>query len=252
MSADHTAEVLAVLETGARSIGMIAEEAFPEVDGLDAWQLAIPAVEALVADGRLHGPRTGLYSIRDPQSVEVQAEQRRALDVMRPIAEGLKTDLGPLAMRLEIAGSIRRGKDQVHDIELCALVEPAPALFHLAQDAPDLHLRDALVARAQVVVKSGSKYTQVILDDPAAGGVAVDLFQTVAPHQWGMMYFIRTGSADFVKRALGHWKTLSNGGYCAANQLRFPDGTLQQTPEEADVFAALHCPFVDPERRIPK
>jgi len=198
------------------------------------------ALEQLIAAGDVVGPDLfSKYRLSERAAAQVASSTRRSLPIMQTAAERLAADLAPLSIRLEIAGSIRRRRPDVKDIELVAMVK-------------DGALACALRERALQVIKTGPKYTQVIIGDEDAGPVLVDLFQTEDPAQWGMLLFIRTGCADFVTRALAYWKKVSPLGYCFENTLRTVSGQIIQTPEEADVFRALQCPFIAPERRVEK
>lgn len=168
---------------------------------------------------------------------------RLSLGLADAIARGLVADLQdlPSVQRLEIGGSIRRRKPIVHDIELVAQVAPAQSTLFGGIDpkAPSMTLTNALRARADTVIRSGPSMTSVILSEPESGRVQVDLFLTADPAAWGMLFFIRTGSLDFVKRALGYWKRATNGGECSDLRLRLADGTPLDTPDEQAVFSQI-------------
>ena len=99
--------------------------------------------------------------------------------------------------------------------------------------------------------------TRVIISEHQVP-VKVDLFQTADPACWGMLYFIRTGSADFVRRALHYWHR-ATAGECNGLRLRLAGNRPVDTPEEDDVFRVISehavraglrpVPFVPPERR---
>lgn len=240
--------VKAVLAERTLSIGELADALLPGGDPLAARKEVCVALEALLQD-KLVVAHRGRYALNGTAELEKACEQKRPLAEVEPIARGLIDELGGMAKRAEIAGSVRRKAAMVGDIEICALIEPAAELIKGASSDPDLRLRDRLCQLARVKIKSGPRYTQVIYQ---AGAVAikVDLFQAWDPWQWGMLFFIRTGCADFVERALVHWKKISEGGFCANNQLRLADGTLVDTHEEELVFHHLKCKWVPPERRV--
>ena len=193
------------------------------------------------------------------------AERRLPLEVAEPIARQLVRDLQeiPGVISLQIAGSIRRRKESIGDIELVALVDAAQAdLFGKPSASPVMALTCALRARADKVIAAGGAMTRVIISEPEVGRVKVDLFQTCRPECWGMLYVIRTGSADWVRRMLAYWKRCTGGGECKNLRLRLADGTEVDTPEEEDVFGVISrhstaaglrpVPFVPPERRTPR
>jgi DNA polymerase/3'-5' exonuclease PolX len=193
----------------------------------------------LVLQGDVLLREDGCYELCPALSLELRAMRRRPLNTLLPLAEALRDELRGAAARVEIAGSLRRRTPDCGDIEICAL-------------ADDQSARDLLAARSALVIKSGERYTQVVMDDQAVGPVKVDFFQTRYRQEWGMLFFIRTGSADFVRRALAYWKRLSAGGECRGNLLWRGDGVQVQTFEEEDVFRALGCRWVEPKDRTPR
>jgi len=253
MTMPTTDPIIKTLHHGAFSVVDLAAQAYPALWQADRLRLVNLALLDMRRKGIVEGPDgDGSYRLSEARLLADRAGHARPLEALLPVAEQLQADLDPLAVRLEIAGSIRRRKCEVRDIELCAMVSSAPALLPNLPLEPDFRLMEALVARAEVTVKRGSKYAQVILLDEAIGPVKVDLFQTTDPAQWGLLHFVRTGSADFVQRALGYWQKISGGGRCKDLRFHRPDGTLVDTPDERAVFNALNCPFVPPQRRIPR
>lgn len=199
---------------------------------------SMQALAQLIAAGDVEGPDMfARYRLMPKAAVEITKARRHPLALMQAAAGRLQELLKAHAERLQIGGSIRRQKADCGDIELVAI-------------ANDGALAQALCAHAICILKTGSKYTQVIVVDQDVGPVVVDLFVTADPAQWGMLYFIRTGSADFVARALGHWRKISDLGYCHDLRLCTATGKKLDTPEEEDVFALLKCRFVEPRERV--
>lgn len=163
-------------------------------------------------------------------------------------AEILKGKLAPGCERTLIAGSLRRGKPEVGDIELVVMpkVEASLDLFGAAVGVHSL-LDDVLAElKTEGYTKNGERYKQFIWH-----GYSVDLFIATLD-TWGCVATIRTGSADFT-----HWlvSPRRQGGGCPSH-LKFSEGRIVEngkrldTPEEADVFAALNQPWVEPAERI--
>ncbi|MBT4822840.1 MAG: hypothetical protein HN742_10835 [Lentisphaerae bacterium] len=220
----------------------------------DANRVAMQGLVRLIAAGYVTGPdHRGRYTAVKLDTDRPTPREKIPLEEARGVAEQLQRDLAPFASRLEVAGSIRRRKPEVGDIELVALIEPElDMLGEPATDQAEPDIVRALRTRASYTVKSGRKYTQVVLDEPPIGAVTVDLFLTSAPSCWGRLFFLRTGSSDFVMRADSYYKEQSRG---TIQDLRYhaPDGHLLDTPEEADVFRiALGIAPVSPERRTPR
>lgn len=152
----------------------------------------------------------------------------------------------PLCKRLAVAGSIRRGKSEIGDIELIAI--PLPHLDMFNQEIPDDHALNYYEWRELGhIVKNGNKYKQIELYQ----GINLDLFIVTRPAQFGVQFLIRTGPAEFSKRFVTQKKY---GGMLPSN-FRVQDGAIWsnnhviETPEEIDVFNLIGVPFIEPEYR---
>lgn len=158
------------------------------------------------------------------------------LQEAKTIADRILSELAPHCERIEIAGSIRRKKPEVKDIEIVAIPKP----FEVGLFASGI----ATVVNQWEKVKGElpCKYTQRILPD----GIKLDLF-FAEPENWGLIYAVRTGSADY-----SH-KVLATGWVKAGYQSR--DGYLwhgrdkYNCREEIDLFNRIGLPFVEPELR---
>jgi DNA polymerase/3'-5' exonuclease PolX len=157
-------------------------------------------------------------------------------------ADEILEAIRPFCHRAEIAGSIRRKKStDIKDIEICAI----PNSVHARELADIVNKRWGEPSQG----KFPSKYTKV------RSIYNIDFFWP-SKETWGLIYFIRTGPAEFGQRMLAYWKTITEGGYSEEGQLRLADGTIVPTLEEEDVFRVLEqygkrpCPFLPPERRL--
>lgn len=174
--------------------------------------------------------------------------------------------LSPFCERIELAGSIRRGRADVGDVELVCLPRFEPAPTDLFGD-PIGHGANLLDRECDRLVKEGV-FTKRLdrLKRPRWGsgtkwatfrGVALDLYPVIAPAQWGVAFLIRTGSAAFAKRlvtATQHGGWMPDGRWIASGALwrwKVPgvEGEIIPTPEEPDVFAEMGLAYVPPERR---
>ena len=158
------------------------------------------------------------------------------LDKALEIAEKTKELLAPYCERIEIAGSIRRKKPEVKDIELVAIPKP--------YDVGLFENGIATVVNQWKKVKGElpCKYTQRILPD----GITLDLF-FANQENWGLIYALRTGSADYSHKVLATgWVKLgynSEGGQLSIN------GKEIKIPEEKDLFKLIGIPYIEPELR---
>ena len=153
--------------------------------------------------------------------------------------------LKPYCRRIEIAGSIRRHKPEIGDIELIAEPYFETDLF-LTQT--ENHMLNGVKWEAfGRIVKDGNKYKQIELHE----GINLDLFIVTPPAQWGVLYLIRTGSAEFSHRFV----TTKQEGGLLPSYLRVKDGAIWShnhivpTPEERDVFDLAGVAWIDPEGR---
>lgn len=163
--------------------------------------------------------------------------------------------------RIEVAGSIRRGRRWVHDIEIVAMpkfstIEVPDGLFGskpmpvsaLALLLEDLLTRGTLTRELPDGRKgvNGPKFKQF-----GIGVFKVDLFIVTPPAQWGTILLIRTGPDEFNKTLV---RSIHDGGCCPMG-MRFEEGQLLDrgqpvpTPEEEDVFGALGLAYVPPSHR---
>lgn len=177
---------------------------------------------------------------------------RRPLDEAECIASVLVADLAPFCARIEVAGSVRRRKEMVGDVELVAIprYEPAGLFGDCAANALWEHLHADRAYRFTKGDRPDGRYYQLAL--PAHGGVQVDLF-LARPDNWGLTLLVRTGSAHFSAAILARWKRLQgigrDGQGSVDGRLVTRDGRAIPTPEEDTVFRLLGMQPVAPERR---
>lgn len=161
------------------------------------------------------------------------------------VAQTLYGRLLPFCERIEIAGSIRRRKAQIGDIELVAI----PRGNQLYQ-ALDERLSDGRIRHAEPK-RWGEKWRAFQMNIPGIPwAVKVDVF-IVTPETWGVLLMIRTGSGIFSRNMVSspsvggfmpdHFKVQDGRIWC--------DGQMLETPEEEDVFRAYGMAYVRPEDR---
>jgi DNA polymerase/3'-5' exonuclease PolX len=80
----------------------------------------------------------------------------------------------------------------------------------------------------------------------AADGIALDLFMANADN-WGLIFAVRTGSAGFAHHVLG--AAWVRAGYKGDDGRLQKDGVTIPVREEADLFALLRVPWVEPWAR---
>lgn len=163
------------------------------------------------------------------------------------IARDLLAHLTPACERVLVAGSLRRRKPEIGDIEIVARPVMRPVLDMFGDAiSEESALDDALARLGVALTKNGERYKQFTF-----GGQQVDLFIATA-ETWGCVATIRTGSSDFSRWLVTERKY----GGAKPHHMDFKEGRLLSagaplvTPEERDVFAALELEWVEPIDRI--
>lgn len=210
--------------------------------------------------------------------------ERRPLAEARRVAEGFARALEPSCDRIELAGSIRRCKETVGDIEMVCIPKHReeeglkPDLF---RPPPILEVNcvwEAIQGMGSAVcepiklqaspqqrfvesiglpwperdphwhrkrLKDAARYFKLFLP---RSGFRVDLF-LATPETWGVIFAIRTGSSDFSRALVTRWTFLTRG-HSKDGRLCDRDGNLLSTPEERDVFDLCRVRYIAPPLRL--
>jgi DNA polymerase/3'-5' exonuclease PolX len=163
------------------------------------------------------------------------------------IAQKIVAILSPACERIEIAGSIRRKRPDVGDIEIVAIPKMLPVVDMFGATSGVQSALDIFdYSQLGKVVKGGSKYKKI------ENGIDLDLFIVTPPAQWGVLFMIRTGSADFSHKMVTIRKY---GGYLLSN-CKVKDGAVWRNgaiipmDEEEDYFKLCGIEYVAPRHRI--
>jgi len=166
----------------------------------------------------------------------------RALALGRQIRE----QLAPFCERIEIAGSIRRARPVVNDLDLVLLPKPG-----------QLHAIKARCRQRCAVVSDGeqnaifrlqlSDLTQFQLDLFFARPAARDLLQSV-PGNFGSLLLCRTGSKEHNIFLVEHAKRLGLA-WSPYRGVLDADGYVLASETEEEIFRALDLAFIPPEQR---
>ncbi len=205
-------------------------------------ELGIDSVEALRAaaeEGRLRHVK-GLSERTEANIIDGIARMERVYDRMLlhdadELVAGLIDQLREArgVSRIERAGSLRRRRTTIGDIDLLAAVDDPPAVI-AALD----RLREV-----DKVVAAGTDKTSILLAD----GPRVDLM-VCPPETWGSHLVHFTGNADhniaLRGMALDRGWSLSEKGFKVIET-----GDLLLDAEEADVYERLGLPWIPPELR---
>jgi DNA polymerase/3'-5' exonuclease PolX len=161
------------------------------------------------------------------------------------IANDIVEQLSPNCDRIEIAGSIRRKKTDVKDIEIVCIpkkVVQKDLFGNIVRQIPAANFIATINQWKKIKGSPEGKYTQRLLPE----GIALDLF-TATFDNWGYIYAMRTGSADFSHQVLARGWT--KNGYHGQDGMLLKDGELVLIMEEEDLFQIAGVELIPPEER---
>jgi DNA polymerase/3'-5' exonuclease PolX len=169
--------------------------------------------------------------------------------------------LKPACVRIEVAGSIRRKRPDVGDLDIVAIPYVRHALNLFGEPIPDsaddaLHATLSHMAQENKIAArldaNGRRCWGRDLKRAIYRGLNVDIQAVHDGETWGTWLLIRTGPAEFTKRIV----TPRHQGGLLPPGCQFKDGfrlyryggRVPMT-EEGDVFAALGLGWIEPEER---
>jgi DNA polymerase (family 10) len=233
------------------------------------WQTlditTLPALKKAIEDGTiLKVPRMGekaAQKIKQAMEFAAQGQARLWLGQAVPVAERiidvLIHKLGKKVKHIAYAGSLRRGKDTIGDIDiLIATPDIAPAIEAFTAMPGVVAVLAAGESKASVRVRTDVDLSRWDVEDKTGPTVQADL-RVIPDASWGaaLMYF--TGSKEhnirLRQRALDRGLTLNDYGL-------FPDDKEDTPPQqrgikpvasrtEEEIYAKLDLPFIPPELR---
>lgn len=183
---------------------------------------------------------------------------------MKQIADCFLERIRPACERAELAGSLRRRRPECRDIEVVAIprfskrvhaIEKPGDLFAAATTVETVEKVNDTWARVDELADSGSfskrgeRFRQFCF-----AGAKVDVF-LADQDNWGNIFLIRTGSADFSHWLMGE---LNTRGYTShegrihrhdGTKARNPHGPPLSTPDEVGVFRLAGHMYIDPNKR---
>jgi DNA polymerase/3'-5' exonuclease PolX len=175
------------------------------------------------------------------------------LSVAQKIADDILNHLRPALSRGEVAGSIRREKPVVGDLEIVAISDQREKLLQLIGDIGQT-IKPGVPDVIPWSPKLDAKYIRVRVKE----GMNLDLFMA-SPQNWGGLFMMRTGSGigpdgnsfnGFIPGIFSRWKKLSDGGRMTDCMPTMPTGEQLWVPEEQDFFDMLEMKFVPPALRV--
>lgn len=187
------------------------------------------------------------------------------------VAERVVAMLRPSCERIEVAGSLRREKREVRDIEIVVvprwedratgdLWQTGVSVDLLEERVGALLAGGFLAARDVANHRSGGhvEYQQKL--GPAfkalvADEIPLDLFVVRPPATWGCIFALRTGPGDWNTKLVTECQAIGRrvaGGQALAWVAASNTWRTVPTPEEADFFRALGQEWVEPRDRRPE
>ena len=152
----------------------------------------------------------------------------------RLIAKEMKATLSPHCDRIAIAGSIRRGKPLVHDIDMVMIPKPRE----------DLVLSSLLRSIGKMEL-DGPKTKRLRLPNE---NIAIDIY-LATPATWVTLLLIRTGSAESNIRLSGLAKSKGWRLKASGEGLLDEDGNRIAGDTEESIYEALGIPYEEPHER---
>ncbi len=177
------------------------------------------------------------------------------LVVAKDIADRYVNLLKPFCDKIQIAGSVRRKRPRVGDIEIVCIpktVEVPDGLFDVKRERVRGFTQALLDVNIRIIKGNPhtGKYAQIYTTEK----IQIDLF--MAQHDnWGFIYMIRTGSSEFSQYMGKRWTTWGYKGIDGhLNRLDTNGKPVEviPTPTEKSFFNLLGLAVVPPTKRNQK
>lgn len=172
------------------------------------------------------------------------------------IAESIVASLSPLCERIQIAGSLRRRKPYVGDIEILYIprVEHRPdGLFgskpvSLADERIDQALATGTITKrpSKIGIYTWGDHNK--LGVHVASGIGVDFFSTSAANWW-VSLVVRTGSAQMNLELTTSAQRMGRSLIAYGEGVRTADGMVMPATSEEQVFELCGVRYRSPEQR---
>ena len=229
---------------GPKTVGSLYEEL--GITDLDELEAAAEAGEIQQIKG--FGAKTE-QNILENIPFARQSQQRERLGEARPIADSVLgyLEANDAVDRLEVAGSIRRWKDTIGDVDVLVASDDSQAVVDAFTDWEE----------ADDVIEAGTHKSSLRADD-----VRVDL-RVVVPDEFGAALQYFTGSKDHNVRlrnvAIAQEKKVNEYGIFDVSELDNPESSSAEDARregvrlggetEAEMYEALGLAWIPPELR---
>ncbi len=170
------------------------------------------------------------------QETEPNVRDELHIEEAEKLAESIKTAVEAHCEKIEVAGSIRRHKPEVHDIDFVVLAK---------SDSNWKRINEILKRLKAKPTCSGNQLIKAYL--PCQNGLFQVDFYRAKPSTFGIHLLIRTGSAD-------HNMWLAGYAISKGMRLKYSEGLIKDAvpvagEDEKGVFSALGLPCPLPTER---
>lgn len=155
---------------------------------------------------------------------------KTSLETAQKVADAVVKHLSPHCLRIEVAGSIRRRKAWVNDIDL-VLIPKDPWELHNA------------IGQLGPTKMSGAKICRTEVQ-----GIQVDIY-FATPGTWATLLLIRTGSEEHNRRLATLAKNKGWHLHASGEGLTNGNGERIAGDTERSIFEALNMKYKDPWER---
>lgn len=166
---------------------------------------------------------------------------------IRPIAEEIVETLSPYCDPIVIAGSLRRERPSIGDIEIVCLPKYDEEADLFGNVVNQVSLVDRFFNDRTCPYKGLELNGPQMKKFRFKNLINVDLFLPKSPDHWGAILFVRTGSSQFNLWVMGVVQRRARTYFEKGRLHR--DGQLLATPTEEDVFRELGLPYIPPNMR---
>lgn len=153
-----------------------------------------------------------------------------ALERAEKIAEAVVKRLAPYCKKIEVAGSIRRRRPRVNDVDICLI----------PSDLWNLHHEILGLGQTRM---AGKKLMRVM-----AGDTQIDIY-IAEPETWATLLLIRTGSTENNIRLCSRAKEMGWHLAASGDGLFNEKGQRIAGDSEISIYNALGLPWQRPEER---
>lgn len=158
--------------------------------------------------------------------------------IARAVVEKLTAELISTTERIEVAGSLRRNKPFVHDIDVVVLPIGDSSAFEAA-------LANLVQRGSLTPVRDGDRIKMFIATKT---GIPIDIY-VASRETFPTLLLIRTGSKDHNIKLAMRARQLGMKLRASGDGIEDGEGRLFRIESEEEIFRMLRVPYAGPEQR---